>query len=133
MKDKLLPIAAVLLFLAVIFSVGTMLQEEPVKASRIHQTVKEMTMIADAAMEYRSATEGWPVNIDDLVPKYLRTAALSNPLGYRYLLKNEDGNLVITTLLPTGVARQRDLEPGFELIDEGTMDEIRLAIKRNGL
>lgn len=98
--------------------------------ARMEQTAKDMTAIAEASVQYRTATGSWPASIGDLAPGYLPQDVLKNAFGNAYVLTCAAGSVSVSSLAPAGLAR--DLSQGslWQVSSAGGASEQVMITKR---
>ncbi len=121
----LLEVVVVLVVMGIILSVLIPNSLERIKKAKCEKTVHELTVIAEAAVDYFLVEGIWP-SLSQLAPKYIPSAITSNPFGESYQILGMNKRVIAFTLIPVGIIH-KDYEGGlFQATHQGNSNKIEV-------
>ena len=91
------------------------------------KTVKELTAIAQASVNFFLSEGAWPVTISQLEPQFMPHAVTLSPFGTNYQMNCINEVVTVSVLIPTGIAEKNPQGSLWVKINQGDMDLIEIS------
>jgi hypothetical protein len=95
--------------------------------AKYERSVKELTSIAKASVDYFNSEGAWPAGVSQLAPEFMPSAVTSSPFGTNYQIAGVNDMVTVSVLIPTGIA-QKDPQGALRVIvNQGNRDLIEIT------
>lgn len=101
-----------------------------VKNAKYQATVKEMSTIALAAIDYYLSTapiNTWPTSVDQIQQPYIAQPVTSNPFGNGYQLSTVGELVTVSSLVPQGLAQYSNVGTMLSVTPSGGQDLVSIS------
>ena len=126
---SILEVMTILVILGILLSAVIPGWVDRINKAKYEKTISEMTSIAQASIDFYSSQypNVWPISINQLVPQYLYQAVSSSPWGGNYALNFQNNLIVVSTTIPTGIARNNPEGPMLNVTAGMNGDQINIS------
>jgi len=97
-----------------------------IKNAKYQKTVSELTIIAQAAVDYYLSEGGWPTDIKQLVPQYMPNAVTLSPYGTAYQIVCVNNMVTASVFIPSGIAQKNPQGQLLVINTQGSQDQIEI-------
>lgn len=116
-----------LLIMVSIFLIVIPSYETRLKNAEYEKTIKELSAIAQASIDYFNLGGTWPAKISQLTPKFIPQAIISSPFGTNYQISTTNNLITVSILIPAGIAQKNSLGQLLVINNQGTQDQIEIS------
>ena len=91
------------------------------------KTVNELTVIAQASVDYFNSVGSWPTQVSQLAPQFIPNTVTSSPFGTNYQISSVNSVGTVSVLIPSGIAQNNPQGPLLVIIHQGNQDQIEIS------
>lgn len=124
---SILELTAILLIMVGIFSIMIPGYEARLNNADYEKTIKELTAIAQASIDYFSLEGAWPATTGQLTPKFIPQAVTSSPFGTNYQITAINNLVTVSVLIPAGIAQKNPQGQLLVINNQGAQDQIEIS------
>ena len=118
---------AILLIIAVILSMVIPNYVGRINHAKYEKTVKELTAIEQASIDYFISQGSWPTGISQLAPEFMPYAVVSSPFGTNYQITCVNNMATAFVLIPAGIAQKNPRGQLLVINNQGAKDQIEIS------
>ncbi len=123
----MLEMTAILLIMGGILSLVLPNYLTRLKEANYEKTVKELTAISQASIDYLQFEGIWPSTITQLVPQFMPHTVISSPFGTNYQITCINNLVTVSVLIPTGIAKKNPQGQLLVINNQGNQDKIEIS------
>ena len=125
--NSILEVTAVLFVVGVILSMVISNDVNRIQNANYQRTVNELTVIAQASVDYYISQGSWPVGTSQLVPQFMARAVTSSPFGTNYQMSCVNNVVTASVLVPAGIAQKNPWGRLLMVNNQGAWDQIEIS------
>jgi len=124
---SLLEAIVILLIIGIILSMVLPAEAARIRKTNYEKSIKELTSIAQASIDYFILKGHCPVAISQLEPQFMPSIAISSPFGTNYQMACINGLVNVSVLVPSGLAGKDPQGSLQVIINQGSQDLVEIS------